>query len=595
MGKPVPLDFAPGIVKVDAPYELRGRYIDCDKIRFVKGKPQKWAGWEEFAGPTNGIIRALMAWDDDSATRWLAIGTHLALYLSTVAGVLQKITPYRESGTLGSNPFATVNGSPIVTVTDTAHGITVIGTFVNYSGASAVAGITIDGEYQVASIVDNNQYTIVHSANANATTTGGGAAVAYNYEISPGQPNVVQGLGFGTGTYGTGTWGTPRASSNFTIYASMWSLDKYGENLLAMFSGANLYQWDPDTPTARAAKVTNSPTGNFMFVTNERYPVVLGSNGVNMQISWPDQNDITNWTPSSTSTALSRTLQKGSRMVAGANLVQTANILWSDEAAYSMSYTGQRSSVYNTLIAADKCGLIGPHAFATAFGRAYWMSHKDFFMYGGGTVQKIPNTDDIRDWLYARLDGQQNWKVACRYLSEHNDIVWFYVLDGDLEPRYYVAVSLDDFSWTMGNLGRGAWAEKSGINPAVYASDENGMIFLHEIGLDDDGAPMSWYLESAPIDIDDGSQSFDIWGYIPNFQRQVGDINVTFTTWDMPQHTTPQEIATDTISVGEGIVDLHASGRQASVKLEGSALGGDFRLGLARVEISGAGERRGSP
>lgn len=594
MGKPVPLDFAPGIVKTDAPYALRGRYIDCDKVRFVKGKPEKWKGWQNFAGPVLGIVRALFAWDDFGDTRWLAVGTHLGLFLANVAGALQKITPFRSTGTLAANPFAMTNGSPFVTVTHVGHGLTVIGTYVNFSGAAAAGGITVNGEYQVNTVVDNDHYTIIHSSNASSTTTGGGAAVAYSYEIDPGDQDVVQGLGWGTGPWGIGTWGTPRSSSNFTIYASMWSLDKYGENLLAMFSGNHLYQWDPDTPSLRAALVANSPTGNFMFVTNERYPVVLGSNGDNMALAWPDQNDITNWTASSTSTANERRLQKGSRLIAGANLAQTSNVIWTDDAAYSMNYTGQRNAVYNTLLAAEKCGLIGPHGFATAAGRAYWMSHRDFFMYGGGTVQKIPNSEDIRDWLYARLDGQQNWKVSCRFLSEHNEIAWFYVLDGDREPRYYVAVSLDDWSWTFGGLSRGAWAEKSGISPAVYASDENSIIFLHEVGHDADGAAMPWFLESAPIDIDDGGLNFDIWGYLPNFYRQTGDVAVTFTTWDMPQHTIAQEVANDTISEGEGMIDLHASGRQSSVRLSGNALGGDFRLGLARVEISEAGQRRGA-
>ena len=64
-----------------------------------------------------------------------------------------------------------------------------------------------------------------------------------------------------------------------------------------------------------------------------------------------------------------------------------------------MNYTGARNFIYNTLIVADKCGLIGPMAFTVSAGRAYWMSSFDFFMYGG-SVQAIPNSIDIRDWLF---------------------------------------------------------------------------------------------------------------------------------------------------------------------------------------------------
>ena len=137
---------------------------------------------------------------------------------------------------------------------------------------------------------------------ARTSATGGGAGVAYSYEINPGNVNVVQGLGWGTGTWGTGTWGTPRTSSNFTVYARTWSLDNYGENLLALVSGGRLYQWDPDSPTSRAALVANSPTGNFMFVTNERYPVILGADGDNMALACPDEKGISTCTPGSPST-----------------------------------------------------------------------------------------------------------------------------------------------------------------------------------------------------------------------------------------------------------------------------------------------------
>lgn len=593
MGAPFPLDFAPGIVKVDAPYALRGRFIDCDKVRFVKGKAEKWKGWELFAAVDSGVPRAMKGWDDFSDARWLAIGTHTKLYLADFAGVITNITPIRESGTLGADPFAMVDTSNEVTVTDTAHGLS-IGTSVYFSGATASGGITIDGEYSVDTIIDVDHYTILHSTPATSTdATGGGASVLYEYEINAGERNVIVGDGYGTGTFGTGTYGTPRASSNFLIYARMWSLETYGENLLALPSGNFLYQWDPDTPAAHAARVANSPFGNFMFMTNERYPVVLGVNGDNMALAWPDQNDITNWTPGSASTANERKLQKGSRLVAGANLAGISNLLWTDEAIYQMNYTGQRNFVYNTLVAGEQCGLIGPHAFVIVAGRAYWMSNFDFHMYGG-SVSGIPNSQDIRDWLYEQLDSRQNWKAVARFSAIHNEVLWNFVPEGQTEPTLYVAVSLDDFSWTHGTLNRTAWTENGGIDPHTYATDADGNIFDHEIGVDAAGEAMAAFLESAPLDTDDGSRSMNIWGYIPNFQRQSGDIEITIKTWDMPQHTAVQELQAITIVEGQGIEDLHINGRQASVRLDCFQMGGDFRLGIPRVEISPAGKRRGA-
>jgi hypothetical protein len=593
MGKPFPLDFAPGIVKTDAPYALRGRYIDCQHVRFVKGKPEKHRGHVMFSTvPVTGFARAALSWDDFSFNRRLAVGTHLKLYLLGADGVPQNITPFRSTGTLANDPFAVTSGSATVIVTHASHG-NVVGSTVNFSGATAGGGITVDGEYLVTAVLGVNSYEIVHSVAASSTdATTGGAAVVFSYELLPGNANVQQGRGWGVGTWGTGFWGVPRESSTFTQYARTWSLDLYGENLLAMPSGSFLYQWDPDS-SVRAEKVTNSPSGHFMFVTSERYPVILGLDDDMMTLGWPDQNDITIWTPAANNTALIRRLQIGSRLVAGAVLRNTLNILWSDSAAYSMQYTGRKNIIYETLPIAKQCGLIGPQAFVVARGVAFWMSNFNFHMYAGG-VDNIPNSEDVRDWLFARLNPKQNWKCAAEYSSTHNEVRWQYVLDGQDESAYYVAVSLDDFSWTMGEDDRLVFEERSGINPGVYGVDAEGNVYQHEIGVDANGAAMSWFLESAPLDLEDGDRLIDAHGYIPNFQRQVGPIDITINGWDHPQQVTPIDTFTGSIAEQQGIVDMNMSGRQMSFRIAGSAVASDFRLGIGKVEIQGGAKRRAS-
>jgi hypothetical protein len=91
-------------------------------------------------------------------------------------------TLIRRTATL-NNPFATVNGSATVTVTDAGHGGTT-GDYVNYSGAAAAGGLTLNGRYQIT-VLGVNTYTITASTNATATVAaGGGAAVVTTYEIS---------------------------------------------------------------------------------------------------------------------------------------------------------------------------------------------------------------------------------------------------------------------------------------------------------------------------------------------------------------------------------------------------------------------------
>lgn len=85
----------------------------------------------------------------------------------------------RRTATL-SNPFATVSGSTTVTVTDTAFG-GLAGDDVEFSGASAVGGLTLNDTYAIATVVDPNTYTITAASAATSTATGGGTSVTADY------------------------------------------------------------------------------------------------------------------------------------------------------------------------------------------------------------------------------------------------------------------------------------------------------------------------------------------------------------------------------------------------------------------------------
>ena len=61
---------------------------------------------------------------------------------------------YINTFLLGSDPFATTSGSPTVVVTANTHDA-VNGSFVTFSGATAVAGLTLNGEFQLTYLTGN--------------------------------------------------------------------------------------------------------------------------------------------------------------------------------------------------------------------------------------------------------------------------------------------------------------------------------------------------------------------------------------------------------------------------------------------------------
>lgn len=197
--------FAPGFDKQSTEYGAEGKWIDGENIRFRYGQPEKIGGWVKlFNEKLIGAVRAQFAWTALDGTRHLALGTDRKLYLY-VEGAIVDITPIRnpdsDNNTTNSvnltNPFVTTSGSPIVTVTDAAHGATA-GDFVTFSNASAVGGLDMNAEFEITSVTSSSVYTVTHSSNASSGATGGGSStVDCAYQISVGQEVNTYGYGWG--------------------------------------------------------------------------------------------------------------------------------------------------------------------------------------------------------------------------------------------------------------------------------------------------------------------------------------------------------------------------------------------------------------
>ncbi|MEQ8510091.1 MAG: hypothetical protein RIB43_13880 [Rhodospirillaceae bacterium] len=234
------LTFQPGIYKDDSPLSAEGFFIDADKIRFVRGKPQTIGGWETASTDIlTGVCRGIHPWLDNLGQVYAAFGTHERLHVF-FDGEVYDITPVVSRGTL-TDPFSTVDASPIVTVHHVAHGVTLDQT-VRFSGASPVGGVTLDGAYVVAAVPDEDTYTVEHSIAAALSASGGGL-VSYEYDLAPGLVDGTGGAGYGTGAYGVGGYGI---ASDIDYFLRSWSLSNWGQNLIANPRGGAIYEWAPN-------------------------------------------------------------------------------------------------------------------------------------------------------------------------------------------------------------------------------------------------------------------------------------------------------------------------------------------------------------
>jgi hypothetical protein len=492
---------------------------------------------------------------------------------------LQDAVFYSEWNLLGSAPIATTSGSPLVVVTFSGHGAAV-GDVVSFSGASAVGGLTLSGDYTITAVTSTT-FTVNAGSNAGSTTSGGGTFVIVRFRATI--PTISN-----------------AATSTVVNTFKGWTMAAYGSMVVCAPCGGQMFFLNSAYGGGHGYPIT-LPTDAYapksvlaIFVTPERFIVALGINGNSMQMAWCDQSDPTQWQSLPTNTAnQGRTLQGGGFLVGGIPVGSGISLIFSNKSCFQMQYIGG-NTVYSTPMLSDVAGLIGPGAVATLGGVAFWMSSNDFFAYTG-TVQRLPS-DDIRDYVFTTLGGNPGfnyeyaYNVACGSNRAKNEIWWFYPDASHTENNRYVIYHIDQQCWSVGLMSRTAWCD-SHLFSTPYAFDAGGFGYIHEVGVDAAGSALDCYLTTSPIDISNGDAGMDVFGFIPDIERLSGNLALTIYTQQYTEDT-PAADGPYTLAPGSPPrLDLRSDGKLLSFKLRSNAVGGDVRLGLCRVDIKPSNQR----
>ena len=223
------LKFRPGIISDITSYSNEGGFVDGDKVRFRFGFPEKFGGWEKYSTNTYlGSARRLHNWVALDGSDFMGIGTHLKYYIEE-GQTFNDITPIRQTTGAGDVTFAATNGSTTITVTDPAHGANEKD-FVTFSGAASLGGTitatVLNAEFQIASLISSNSYTITSSVAANSSDTGnGGGSVIGAYQINVGLDVTVGGTGWGAGQWSGTTSGALATQLAEALDASETAID----------------------------------------------------------------------------------------------------------------------------------------------------------------------------------------------------------------------------------------------------------------------------------------------------------------------------------------------------------------------------------
>ena len=257
-----------GLVTDGTRYSAKGGWFDSDKVRFRKGFAEKIGGWARYVTTRYvGISRKIHDWVTDSGNAYIGVGTTNNLYVNQ-GSIYHDITPLRSSVTLGTNPIATVDETAVVTISHTSHGA-VVGDYVTIASATATGGIgtgSLNTEHRIASLGapdgsdPDDKYRIVCDAQATSTVSaGGGTSATAAYQINVGLDDYVRAAGWSSGTWGAGTWGSASGIGQAS-QLRLWSIDNFGDDMLACVRQGNVFYWDESNGTSTRAVALSDRT-----------------------------------------------------------------------------------------------------------------------------------------------------------------------------------------------------------------------------------------------------------------------------------------------------------------------------------------------
>jgi hypothetical protein len=644
------INFKPGFNKMVTDSGGEFQWVDGDNVRFRYGLPEKIGGWEQLTqGKTlPGAARAQHSWVDLDGNRYAAIGTSQGLFLYS-DGVFYDITPLDTAIT--SATFDSTTGSATVTVNKTSHGLDA-GRYITFTSISLPGGGETgysasdfeDTPFEILTVPDANTFTIQMASNETGTgmSTQGSGDINPYIIVGP----TVQTLGYGWGTYlwGSSTWGTARTTTDVVLDAGNWSLDNFGEQLIATIHNNKTFVWNPNDGTStRASVMTGAPTASRMTIVSDRdrhlfhlgTETTIGSTSTQdpMFIRFSNQEDYSTYQPTATNTAGTFRLDQGNFIV-GAAQGKDYTLVLTDSSAYVIQFVGPPFT-FSVRLVGTNCGLIGQHALSYSNGIVFWMSGEGGFFMFDGTVKSIPCL--VEDFVFTTTGDNLGLNygagdiIYCEHNTLYNEINWFYPKDGSSQIDRCVVYNYGENVWTTGSLARSTYVD-AGVYDLPYATkynvsgtpvfDINGITntygastyYAHETGIDEvayggTATAIDAFIQSGDFDISarrsalggttgladlrgDGEFIMSMNRFIPDFKVLTGNSKVTLLLNNYPSDTASSSpLGPFTITSSTDKVDTRARGRLLAIKIENDAVGETWRYGTLRVDIKPDGRR----
>ena len=533
-------------------------------------------------------------------------------------------------GTVSGVTTTTLNGALLADTAGTGGSGTSI-TLASTSGFPTAGTIAVGNELITYTGISSNDLTgITRGANGTATAgTSNGQAHSDGSTVT----NATNFSGFGSAV----------SASSVVLEPGLWSLDNFGQVLIATIANGKTFTWNAGaaTPLTTRASTTTSgfatgsnPTASRVTLVSPttRHLIHLGTETTigdtttqdDMFIRFSDQEDINDYAATAINTAGDFRLQDGTKII-GAIKAKEVILIWTDNALYTMKFVGAPFTFGFEQVGTN-CGLIGMNAVVEIDGTAFWLSNNGFFMFDG-TVKSLPCT--VEDFVFNNFNTTKGQQVAAGLNNLFTEVTWYYPSNSSDFNDKYVVLNYGEKCWYTGTEARTSWMDAT-IYPRPYATKydstdfgtfpdvvgQDGLggtkYFEHEVGTDqvnEDGSTttVSSFIKSYDIDLEQrqrnaqgrqvglklaGEIFLAMRRFVPDFKTLAGNAKVSLAVKRYPQQSDDTTtLSPFTINSSTDKKDTRARGRFVNVKIENDSNGEEWRFGTLRLDIQPDGRR----
>ena len=483
-----------------------------------------------------------------------------------------------------------------------------------------------------------NSFTIQMATTETGTgmSAAGGASINPYEEIGP----TIQtyGYGWGTDTWGSDEWGEGSLATSVILDPGSWSLDNFGQQLIATIKDGKTFVWDAGASNPldnRATIMTNAPTATRLTITSDRdrHVVHFGTETTigdattqdPMFIRFSDQENYNIYEPTSVNTAGTFRLDTGNKIVAAVS-GKDYNLILTDQAAYTMQFVGPPFT-FSIRQVGSNCGCIGQHAAVYADGKVFWMGAGGGFFVFDGTVKLLPSL--VEDFVFTTtgdnvgINYSSNEIIYASHNSLFNEIIWFYPSGTPLgnpavQNNRSVVYNYVENNWSIMTLARSSYADASTYD-TPYATEYtsttapdianlsgatntfgSSTYFAQEVGnnivgLNGVETAIPAYIQSGDFDLPNGGDGqflLRVSRFLPDFKNLQGNAVVTIFLKDFPIDAgASSQLGPFTIDSTTEKIDTRARGRLANLKIQNNNINETWRFGTFRADVNPDGRR----